>query len=238
MLKHLPNFLTCCNLICGCFGIVAAFNQNLILASYFMWTGGVLDFFDGFAARMVKVNSELGKQLDSLADMVTFGVLPGIMVFQLMKSALVINPDILPQSYHLEYVAFMIILFSALRLAKFNIDTRQSEDFIGLNTPANSIFFSSFPFLLQDETLSIGGWVENPLVLLVLIVIFSLLMVSEIRIIGFKFKDFSFAKNKIRYLFLLSAITLIAIFKFAAIPLIIILYITLSLVQQYLLNKS
>jgi CDP-diacylglycerol---serine O-phosphatidyltransferase len=238
VLKHLPNFLTCCNLICGCFGIVAVFDQNLILASYFMWTGGVFDFFDGFAARMVKVNSELGKQLDSLADMVTFGVLPGMMVFHLIKNALTKNPEILPQGYYLEYIAFMIILFSALRLAKFNIDTRQSDDFIGLNTPANSIFFSSFPFLLQDESLSMGKWVENPLLLLVLVVVFSLLMVSEIRIIGFKFKDFSFRNNKIRYIFLLCAITLFVIFKFVAIPLIIILYITLSLVQQYLLNKS
>jgi CDP-diacylglycerol---serine O-phosphatidyltransferase len=236
VLKHLPNFLTCCNLLCGCLGIVAAFDHNLILASYFMWTGGVFDFFDGFAARLVKVNSELGKQLDSLADIITFGTLPAVIVFHLMKMA--IESGQAPNDLHLEYAAFIITVFSALRLAKFNIDTRQTEDFIGVNTPANSIFFSSFPFILDTDHLRISFLISNYWFLLALVIIFSLLMVSEIRIFGLKFKDFSFEKNKIRYLFLISAVVLFVIFKFSSIPLIIILYITLSLVQQYLINKK
>jgi CDP-diacylglycerol--serine O-phosphatidyltransferase len=217
-------------------GIVAAFDHHLVLASYFMWAGGVFDFFDGFAARLVRVNSELGKQLDSLADVITFGLLPAAIVFHLMQLA--IESGNLPNDLYLEYAAFIITVFSALRLAKFNIDTRQTEDFIGVNTPANSIFFSSFPFILDTDHLGISFLISNYWFLLTLVIIFSLLMVSEIRIFGLKFKDFSFEKNKIRYLFLISSVILFIIFKFSSIPLIIILYITLSLVQQYLINKK
>lgn len=233
MLKHIPNFLTCCNLLCGCIGIIAAFDHNLMLAAYFIWIGGVFDFFDGFAARLFKGNSELGKQLDSLADVITFGVLPGMIVFHLIKQS-----DSFNFQLPLEYIALIIPAFSALRLAKFNIDTRQTEDFIGLNTPANAFFFSSFPLLLHNDVLGVSFLLTDYRFLIVVAIVFSFLLLTEIRIFGLKFKDFSWEKNKIRFIFLLSSLLLLIIFKHGAIPLIIILYITLSLIQQLLIKRT
>lgn len=240
MLKHLANFLTCCNLLCGCFGIVQAFENNLTGAAYFIWIGGIFDFFDGFAARLFKGNSELGKQLDSLADVVTFGVLPGVIMFGLLKQSFSAGNTNSEFITYVHYIAFLIPVFSALRLAKFNIDTRQSEDFIGLNTPANAFFFSSFPFILLSENSFLLPIFSNQYVIIGLIILFSGLLISEIRIFGFKFKDYSFSnnKNKTRYFFLLASILLIITFKFSALPLIIILYITLSLIQQFLIKRT
>ncbi|OZA56958.1 MAG: CDP-diacylglycerol--serine O-phosphatidyltransferase, partial [Sphingobacteriales bacterium 39-40-5] len=141
MKKHIPNSVTCLNLFSGCLGIVFAFQGNLIWASYAIVIAAVFDFFDGMLARLLKAYSDIGKELDSLADMVSFGVLPSVIIYQLFA----LSPQIDFGADWLSFSAFIIAVFSALRLAKFNIDTRQSENFIGLPTPANALLIASFP---------------------------------------------------------------------------------------------
>jgi len=220
MKRHLPNFLTCCNLICGCFGIVFVLEGRDIPAAYFVWLAGAFDFFDGFAARMLKVSSPIGKELDSLADVVSFGVLPSLVMYRMINGV--------TDSSALPYIAFAIAVFSALRLAIFNVDETQRDSFRGLNTPANTIFITSLPLLYND----VGTWLYQPVVLVAITVIFSLLLVSRIEFFAFKFKSFGWGNNKVRYIFLILAAVLLIVFGFAGIPLMILLYIVLSLLHN------
>ena len=208
MKKHIPNFITCLNLFTGCVAAVYAFNGELETAAYLVLLAAAFDFMDGLAARVLKAYSEIGKQLDSLADMVSFGFIPGLFVFKM-----------LPTEY--AYVGFIITVFSALRLAKFNIDTRQSENFIGLATPANTLFFISLPFLPMAI---------NTILLVVLSIGFSLLLISEIPLFSLKFKSMDFNMNIHRYLLIILSLILIIFFKFAAVPMIIVIYILLSII--------
>src|ERR1700740_2323055 len=144
MKKHLPNAITCANLFSGCIGIVFCFKENLIYAAYAIFLAAIFDFFDGLASRVLQSFSGIGKDLDSLADMVSFGVLPSVIIYELFLQA----PQIEHVSTYLNYIAFLIPVFSALRLAKFNIDERQTEIFIGLPTPANAILIASLPLIL------------------------------------------------------------------------------------------
>jgi CDP-diacylglycerol--serine O-phosphatidyltransferase len=217
MKKHLPNFLTCCNLICGCFAIVFLLEDRGVPAAYFVWASCFFDFFDGFAARMLKVSSSIGKELDSLADMVSFGLLPSLVMYKMLGAA--------TDDLYLPYLAFMIAVCSALRLAIFNVDETQRDSFKGLNTPANTIFITSLPLLSG----SVGGWLYEPVTLSVITIVFSLLLVSRIEIFALKFKNFSWQDNKLRFTFLILSILLLVVFQQVAIPLIIILYILLSL---------
>lgn len=219
MKKHIPNALTSCNLICGGVGIIQAFNGDLKMAVSLIWLAGLFDFLDGFSARMLKVSSDIGKQLDSLADMVTFGVLPSIVMFLLISDYT--NNEFLP------YLALSIAVFSAVRLAKFNIDDRQTSGFIGLPTPATALFVSSLPFVLEQSFVSTFG---NSLdvVLIIISVILSILMVVELPLLALKFKDFSWKNNAMRYLFLIVSLLLIVIFQVTSIPLIIFTYILVS----------
>jgi CDP-diacylglycerol--serine O-phosphatidyltransferase len=225
-MRHLPNFLTCCNLICGCFGIVFLLEDRGVPAAYFVWAACVFDFLDGFVARMLKVSSPIGKELDSLADVVSFGVLPAMVMFKLIGASSPMES--------LPYIGFMIAAFSALRLAIFNVDTRQSDSFIGLNTPANTLFITSLPLLPGGVT----EWLFQDWLLVAITFVFSLLLVSPIEIFALKFKNFSWADNKIRFTFLILSVLLIAIFKVSAIPLIILLYIGMSLLSRILLQKT
>jgi CDP-diacylglycerol--serine O-phosphatidyltransferase len=218
--KHIPNAITCANLFSGCIGIVYALNGQLETAAYFVLLSGIFDFFDGFAARLLHVKSAIGKELDSLADMVSFGFLPGIVMFQLLKQS-----DY-PSEY-LPYLGFLITVFSALRLAKFNIDTRQTEDFIGLNTPMNTLFVVSLPFIQRDYPALIG----STILLVALIAILSALLVSEIRIFSMKLGSTSWELNKFRYIFLILSALLIPFLKFAAVPFILMMYIGFSLLH-------
>lgn len=220
MIKHLPNFLTICNLLCGCVGIVFVFNGNLYFATYLIWLAAVFDFFDGFVARWLNAYSNIGKELDSLADMITCGALPGFIMFQLLSEAF-------PKSYW-PYVAFLITAFSALRLAKFNVDTRQSDSFIGLPTPANALFISALPFVIIGES-SIAMFLSNGYTLLIITVLFALLLVAELRLFALKFKNMTWQDNKIRFIFLVLSLLLIAFLQITAIPIVIILYIVLSI---------
>lgn len=220
MKKHIPNAVTCANLFSGCIGVVFAFNGELEIAAYFVLLSGLFDFFDGMVARLLNVKSEIGKQLDSLADMVSFGFLPGVVMFQLLK----ISDN---NSEYLPYLGFFITVFSALRLAKFNIDERQTEDFIGLNTPMNTLFIVSLPFIAYDYP----EIINSSITLMAIVAITCYLLVSEIKIFSFKLSDTSWAKNKYKFVFLMISLILIGFLKFVAVPFILILYISLSILH-------
>jgi len=224
--KHLPNAITCANLFSGCVGIVFAFQQNLIVAAYALFLAAIFDFFDGFASRVLQSFSGIGKDLDSLADMVSFGVLPSVILYELFLRA----PQVEHIGSYLNFIAFLIPVFSALRLAKFNTDTRQAEIFIGLPTPANAILIASFPLLIvQYPNLSV--YILNPYVLSVFVLVMCALLVAEIPLMSLKFKNRDFNKNIYRYLLLLFSAILILFFKFAAVPVVIFIYLLLSIIQ-------
>ncbi len=216
--KYIPNFLTCCNLICGCFGIVFCLEERSIPAAYFVWVAAIFDFLDGFAARMLKVHSPIGKELDSLADVVSFGVLPSLVMYKLIATSSSVT--------WLPYVAFVIAAFSALRLAIFNVDETQRDSFKGLNTPANTLFITSLTLLSG----SVAAWLRQDWLLVLITIVFSLLMVSPIQFFAFKFKNFTWADNRLRFSFIGLSSLLLIIFQVAAIPMIIILYIFTSLI--------
>lgn len=217
MKKHLPNLLTCCNLICGCLGIVFLLEDRGVPAAYFVWAACIFDFFDGFAARWLKVTSPIGKELDSLADVVSFGVLPSMVMYSMLAEAT--PSDVIP------FAGFVIAMFSALRLAIFNVDETQQDSFRGLNTPANTLFITSLPLIREQ----VGSWLYTTPVLLSITLIFSLLLVSRIEIFALKFKNFQWAENRIRFTFIILSVLLLLSLQTVALPLIIILYICLSL---------
>jgi len=225
--KHLPNAITCANLFSGCIGIVLAFQGELIAAAYAIFLSAIFDFFDGLASRVLKSFSGIGKDLDSLADIVSFGVLPAVIMYQILLAGHQINKV----SDYLNFIAFLIPVFSALRLAKFNVDTRQAENFIGLPTPANAILIASFPIIIQHHNKYYTPYLLNPYVLSCFIVVMCTLLVVEVPMMSLKFKNRDFNENIFRYLLLLFSAILILFFKFAAIPVVILLYIILSLIQ-------
>lgn len=238
--KHIPNALTCGNLLCGCLAIVFAFEGNLVISAYLVGLAAVLDFFDGFVARLLKVGGELGKQLDSLADMVTFGVVPAVIMYHLLALAFwgnvgenESNPLFLSiRTYpFLAYLPFLIAVFSALRLAKFNIDTRQTTSFIGVPTPANAILICSLPLIIASHK-SLATWILNPYFLISLTLLMSYLLVAELPLFALKFKNFSWGDNKIRFVFLFLSAALLILFNVVAIPFIIFLYIVLSIINN------
>jgi CDP-diacylglycerol--serine O-phosphatidyltransferase len=235
--KQIPNTITLLNLVCGCLAIISTFHKTFELTATLVILAAVLDFFDGFAARLLKVNSEMGKQLDSLADMVTFGVVPGFVMYQLIifdigSSSAYIGPN--EPVWSLAYIALVIPVFSAYRLAKFNIDTRQSDSFIGLPTPANALFICFLPMLMIPDGNAIADFLLKPYVLIAICIIQSYLMIAEIPIIALKFKKFSFAGNEWRYMLIILGFILLVLLKQKAVPLIIILYVILSLLQNNL----
>lgn len=223
--KHVPNAITCANLFSGCVGIVFAFSDNLTFAAYCIFLSAIFDFFDGFASRVLQSFSVIGKDLDSLADMVSFGFLPSAILYELLLRS--------PQIYNIGdmfcLVAFTIAVFSALRLAKFNVDTRQAEIFIGLPTPANAILIASLPFILQQYPL-FDHYILNRYTLTILVIVMSALLVAELPLMSLKFKNRD-PGNLYRYLLLLISAILILFFKFAAVPVVIFIYITLSIIQ-------
>ena len=217
-----PNLMTLGNLFCGCLGILAVYSGNLLFASSMMGIALILDWGDGFVARLLKQGSAIGKELDSLADMVTFGVLPAFILFFLM------NRLVQPFAYS-EYIPFVLALFSALRLAKFNIDTRQSDSFIGVPTPANAMIIGSLPFILQYNP-EFENLVLNTWVIIAYSLIMSYLLISEIPLFALKFKNFSWKDNAIKYVFLMISVLMLLILHFVAVPLIILLYVVISLI--------
>ena len=223
-----PNFITLLNLLSGVLGILWVLEGQLLYGAYFVILSAGFDFLDGFAARLLKVQSDMGKELDSLADVVSFGVLPGILLYSLTKTQ--------TDSQSLPYLTLIVPMLSAYRLAKFNLDTRQSDRFIGLPTPANALLLSTLPHLVAHWP-ELAPWVTSPIALVVIAWVASILLVSELPLIALKFKNSSFADNTYRYTLLCLGAFCFAWLQLAGIPLIIIAYLLLSGVEQLFLKK-
>ena len=235
-MKHLPNLITLGNLFCGSVAIIYAVQENFVSAAFFVILGIVLDFFDGFFARLLKVTGELGKQLDSLADMVTSGLVPGVIMFKLMQINLKSDPNSFIHEdpvLDVALIGLLITLAACLRLAKFNLDKRQTDQFIGLPTPAMCLVVISLPLIQKYSDVEFAkDLIANNYFLIALTWVLSYLMNAEIFLFSLKFKDYSIAKNKIKYLFLIVSVILIFTLKYLAIPLLILFYIILSLFNR------
>ncbi len=234
--KHIPNTITLLNLFCGCIALVFAFNRDFEMAFYFVGLGIFLDFFDGFFARLFNVSSPLGLQLDSLADMVTSGVVPGLVMFQMM-----IDHSSTAAVAHLQwfpYLGFLIALGSCYRLANFNIDTRQMDSFIGLPTPANALFILSLPLVLKyTDSLIIIELLTNPWFLLVITFLSVYMLNAEIPLFSLKIKKFSIKENTLQIVFLSVSVLLLVFLQYVAIPVVIIFYVLLSVINNKRLKK-
>jgi len=239
-IKILPNFLTSLNLFCGCLAIFYAFNNNLVYSSYLVLIAALFDFADGFSARLFNAYSEIGKQLDSLADIISFGVAPAAILSVLIRSHLNISEPITEASiFELIqlFFPFLIVIFSGLRLAKFNIDISNSEAFSGLPTPANALLIVSFPLIIESDNYELlSGIINNKLFILLLIPISCYLLISRYPMFGMKIKTFGIKKNLLLYIFLLLSLILLIIFKYSGFPIIIALYILISLVNKWIIK--
>lgn len=231
--KHIPNCITCCNLVSGCIATVFALSapENAKLALTWIIIGAVFDFFDGMSARLLHVSSPIGKELDSLADDVTFGVAPSAIIFT--ELWVIEYPPVLEPFRHIiPFVAFVMAAFSALRLAKFNLDTRQTTSFIGLPTPANALFWGALIVGAHGFIESLSVWALPLLVTMVLIS--SWLLVAEVPMFALKFKHWGWKGNEVKYIFLLTSIPPLVILRVSAFALIIAWYVVLSLVTNHL----
>jgi CDP-diacylglycerol--serine O-phosphatidyltransferase len=269
---NIPNLFTAANLICGVISILLTLAGRIDLAPFVIFLGAFFDFFDGFLARKLNVSSEMGKQLDSLADMVTFGVAPGFLMLVVIIATIYIDGPFFTEDFashvhfqlqnwinavfygvpnsmdasikYLPFVALFIPFMSMFRLAKFNLDTRQIDAFIGLPTPLNTLFFTFFPLVLWTEfdiwkyDEGIFGFLFNPYFLCVIIVLMSLLLVSELPLFSLKFKHFKWQSNEIRFIFLLISVILIGFLLVWSIPLIVFLYLILSVIDNKLSKQT
>jgi CDP-diacylglycerol--serine O-phosphatidyltransferase len=225
--KHIPNLITLLNLFSGCIALIFAIDMDFERAFFFVSLGIFLDFFDGFFARLFKVSSPLGLQLDSLADMVTSGLVPGFVMFTMLSNG---NPT---TSNWIPYLGFIITLGSCYRLANFNIDTRQTDSFIGLPTPANALFILSLPLVMQHTNSEfLYEILKNKWVLLSITALSAYILNAEIPLFSLKIKSFDFAKNKLQLIFLASSVVLLIVFQFLGIPLVILFYVLLSVVNN------
>lgn len=226
--KHLPNTITCCNLLSGCLSILFVFSGRPVAASIMIFVAGIFDFFDGFAARLLNAHSPIGGDLDSLSDVVSFGVAPGFIMYRLMCDG--IAQPILPIGDFDVFpcFAFLLPVFSAVRLAKFNVDTRQTTSFIGLPTPPMAIFMASLPLAFWQLG-RIGQPVLNPWLCLGIVLIFSFMMVCNRAFFSFKMKKATWKGNEVRWIFLILAVAGFAVFRFVALPFILLTYILMSL---------
>ena len=220
LLRHLPNLLTCLNLVCGCLGIVNALEGAADQAVWYVIGACVFDFFDGFAARALHVSSPIGKELDSLADMVSFGVLPSLVMLRMI--------DTLSPSVYLPYTAFLLAVFSALRLAKFNVDENQKESFIGLPTPANALFITSLVYLRSP----FDSLISQDFLLVGITLAFSFLLIAPVELFALKFKTFSWTDNKLKFTFLAFSVLVLAIGQLSALPFVILTYVAVSLLKH------
>lgn len=228
MKKHIPNTITCCNLISGCIATYWAFNSEYELALLFIVIGAVFDFFDGMTARLLHVSSPIGKELDSLADDITFGFAPSAIIFSWL-SGYHFHELPSPIAFLMPFTAFIMAAFSALRLAKFNLDERQSMGFIGLPTPANALFWGSLivgagPFLASSPIYIYGT--------IAVMLLFSYLLIAELPMFALKFKTWGWKGNEVKYIFLLTCIPLLIIFKVSGLAIIIAWYALLSMCTQ------
>ncbi len=234
--KHIPNFITLLNLLSGCIAIIFIFEGRLPVASYLVFLAAIFDFLDGMAARILKVKSDIGKELDSLADIVSFGLVPGFIMMKLLLYSSGVANAHNGIAFLIPYLALLIPVFSALRLAKFNTDSRQTQNFIGLPTPANAILIVSLPLIMQQQTTLIGinpgGFAQligNLYFLAGLTIILSYLLIAELPLFSLKISKNNSSQNSMKYFFAGISFILIALFYFAAIPFVMLFYISLSL---------
>ncbi len=246
--RSIPNFFTIANLIGGMLAIQFSLTDHLNWAPYCIFAAIVFDFFDGFMAGILKVKSDKGKQMDSLADIVTFGVAPGFIIFALFQFikeeySVGYNDEYVWMTY-IEYFAFIIPIFALFRLAKFNVDTKQSTSFLGVPTATAAIFFASLPLLADQAvfnpsvltTSMLKSIILNPYSIIVLVTLFSILMVSRIPLFALKFKRYQWAGNEVQIIFLIISVVLILVMKLWSIPSIVILYITMSIINNWRLK--
>ena len=241
--KHIPNLITLLNLFCGSIAVICAVNNLFVATAVFVFLGIFFDFFDGFAARKLGVQSELGIQLDSLADMVTSGLVPGIIMYKLIALSCD-TPGIVMSSWSnfmewkgfklvpLALIGLCITLASAYRLAKFNIDEDQQSYFKGLPVPANTLLIIALPLILEFQNSDvINAIILNKWFLIALTILSCYMLNSSIKLFALKFKNFGFKDNSMRYIFIILSLVLLIVLHFAAIPIIILLYIILSLLN-------
>jgi len=275
--KYIPNAITCGNLFCGSLAVIRTMEGDLVWAAYLVGIAVLLDFLDGFMARLLGVSSAIGKDLDSLADMVTFGLVPALVMFKLIDLSYIVaftktltgvaqHGEGLWGTYRqnnlIKYWGLAIAVFSALRLAKFNNDTRQTDAFIGLPTPANAIFICSFPLIInqlgldlsdvndlidKSETFADAGnrvgavtvfVLSSPLLLAGISVCMSALLVAEVPLLALKFKNFGWAGNQMRYLLVGLSLLLVLLFKLVALPFMVVCYLLLSIVNNIFLKTK
>jgi CDP-diacylglycerol--serine O-phosphatidyltransferase len=233
--KHIPNLITLINLFSGCIALVYASEANFEMAFFFVCLGIFFDFFDGFFARLLNVSSPLGLQLDSLADMVTSGVVPGFVMFKMLTNSVSSDPSLI----YLSYLGFIITLGSCYRLANFNIDTRQTDSFIGLPTPANAIFILSLPLILKNtDSLILLELLTNCWVLIIVTLVSAFILNAEIPLFALKIKKFNFKDNVLQIVFLLISLLLLIVFKFSGVALIIVFYVMLSVIMNLITVKK
>ena len=226
MKKHIPNTITLLNQFSGIIACIFAYNSRFDLALLFVLIGATLDFMDGAMARLLGVSSPLGKELDSLADVITFGLVPGMIAFRLLA-------PLAEVWVYLPYLGFLITLFSTYRLGKFNIDERQTTSFIGLATPANAIFWLGLAYGYQTLLSTMSPWV-----IVVAVVVSSYLLVCELPMFSFKFHNFGWADNRIRYIFIIGAIVMAIVLFKQSLPIIILWYVLLSVVGALTIKKK
>lgn len=258
-IKFIPNLLTLSNLFLGCLGIVFCFsdhlfpvnaeeldasgknlsiifgfNSRLYLASFMIYAAAMVDFFDGFVARWLNATSEIGKQLDSLADSVTFGVLPGCIFYQMLAASYQLDPEALSVPIVYMVPAFLISICAAYRLAKFNVDVRQHTSFVGLATPGMAIFAASLPLIIFTNALGISALLLNKWVLYAIVVLFAWLMVSGVPMFAFKTKSFRWKGNEWRIILVVTSVIMIILFQYAGIAMSVLLYVAINLIIDLL----
>lgn len=232
MIKQLPNFVTLINLFCGCAAITCLYEGYWQILPYFLIVGFIADYSDGFLARLLHATSPLGKELDSLADMVSFGVLPAAMCYHLLRMSYGLT-DFDPTQAETWYCfsGFLLAVFAGYRLGKFNVDTRQTEQFIGLNTPATTIFVFGIFLIVRDDLQNLREVILQPYLLHSMVLVLSYLLVSELPMFSFKFKHLRWQGNAWRFVFLGVSLILLLLGRVLALPLIIGLYVVFSLLQ-------
>ncbi|MCH2021177.1 MAG: CDP-alcohol phosphatidyltransferase family protein [Saprospiraceae bacterium] len=232
--KYIPNTVTLLNLLCGCLAFISIFTGQVEIVPFFIAICLFADYIDGLLARLLKVSSPMGRELDSLADMVSFGVVPGAMLFYLInesKGIQIVDVDFYNLSTMVGIAGFLVTMFSCIRLAKFNLDTRQTEGFVGLNTPACTIFVLGLLLITLYDIYGLKNIVLNDKLLFFITVALCYLLIAEVPMFSFKFKDFDWKTNKIRISFIMVSLVCLCVFKFgAALSFIIICYFVFSFV--------
>ena len=240
MRNYIPNTITLINLFCGCSALVSVLYGQFVTAFWFLFAGGWADYFDGMVARWLQVKSPLGKELDSMADMVSFGVVPGAIFYMLLNVGLSTTTELNNTFTTINWLAlpgFLVSVFAGLRLARFNLDERQTDDFIGLATPSMTVFVTGLMLIYYNNSFNLGSWVTNPYFLYPCIAFLSYMMVAELPMFSFKFKGFKWKGNELRFSFIAISLLLMIFLQEASFSFIILTYILLAFAKYLSVGK-